>query len=314
MQMSDHLFNPVNPYRYNAQDINDSLELLEKQQKWSHFRVCLPSPLKSGLFEHKPIIGDYIYPKNVQRAPLVILIHGMGGRSVIPCKLIARTLAQHGIASFILYLIFHENRISAELKKKYPNLSSDEWFDSYRISVTDVMKVIDWSMLRPEIAVDKIALAGISFGGFISAITMGLDKRIAASILFVMGGNSEKITRHSFLLRRQYKLDENEYEKNQQQYRKFLIEVEKSGLENVDIPKRSYLTDPLTYCFYLRNRPVLMINALWDEMIPRTATLDMWNACGKPPLIWFPATHASIWLWYPMMSLRISGFLKSVFK
>jgi len=238
----------------------------------------------------------------------------MGARSVIPCKLISRTLAQHSIASFILYLIFHETRISAELKKKYPNLSSDEWFDSYRISVTDVMRVVDWAMARPEIETDKIALAGISFGGFISAITMGLDRRIAASILIVMGGNSEKITRHSLLLRRQYKKDEDEYQNNQQIYKKFLFEVENNGLENVDIPNRSYLTDPLTYSCYLRNRPVLMINALWDEMIPRIATLDMWRACGQPPLIWFPATHASIWLWYPWISPRISDFLKSVFK
>jgi fermentation-respiration switch protein FrsA (DUF1100 family) len=52
----------------------------------------------------------------------------------------------------------------------------------------------------------------------------------------------------------------------------------------------------MTFAPYLRERPILMINALWDEFIPRQATLDFWKACGKPDIKWFPAAHATIWL------------------
>jgi hypothetical protein len=58
----------------------------------------------------------------------------------------------------------------------------------------------------------------------------------------------------------------------------------------------------------------MMLNALWDEMIPRVATIDLWEAYGKPIIKWYPATHASIWLWYPLMGPRIAGFLKSVYQ
>ncbi|MDP2932093.1 MAG: hypothetical protein Q8O05_06335 [Chloroflexota bacterium] len=79
-------------------------------------------------------------------------------------------------------------------------------------------------------------------------------------------------------------------------------------------PLRSaYLDDPLTFARYLRQRPVLMLNARWDEFVPRGATLDLWAASGQPPIAWYPATHTSIWAFYPLISRRITGFLRSNF-
>jgi hypothetical protein len=56
-----------------------------------------------------------------------------------------------------------------------------------------------------------------------------------------------------------------------------------------------------------------MINALWDQAIPREATDDFWEAAGKPPITWFPATHPTIWLWYPFIRHKIVRFLQSAF-
>jgi hypothetical protein len=67
----------------------------------------------------------------------------------------------------------------------------------------------------------------------------------------------------------------------------------------------------MTFAHRLRKRPVLMLNARWDEAIPKEATLDFWEAAGKPPITWFPATHPSIWLWYPLIRAKILGFIKS---
>lgn len=230
---------------------------------------------------------------------------------MIPCKLIAHTLARNGIASFILYLVFHQYRVPDSIKGRYPALTAEEWFESYQLSVTDVRQILDWAESRGEIIQDKVAVVGISFGGFISSIAMALDKRIQTGILIVTGGNSDKITRHSLLLRFQYKSGREEYRNSQESYQQYLNEVAEKGFDNVIAGKSSYLTDPLTFSQYIKNRPLMMINALWDEMIPKTATIDFWKACGKPRITWFPATHASIWLWYPLMGHKITGFLRS---
>jgi cephalosporin-C deacetylase-like acetyl esterase len=303
-----------NPYNYKHQNIVDSLSLIEDTTSWSRYSVEFESSWPAQYLGNSRVKGEYFYPKGAKSAPLAILVHGMGARSVIPCKLIAHTLGKKGIASFVLYLIFHKYRVSEPIITKYPRLSTEEWFESYQISVNDIRQVIDWAHGRPELNIDDLAVVGISYGGFIAAISMALDKHIKAGIFIVMGGNSEKITRHSTFLRWTYKHNESTFKQNQEAYRRFLAEIDEKGLENVEAGKRSYLTDPMSFARYLRNRPVLMLNAMWDEMIPRIATTDLWEACGKPSISWYPATHASIWLWYPFISSRISRFLKSSLK
>jgi fermentation-respiration switch protein FrsA (DUF1100 family) len=145
---------------------------------------------------------------------------------------------------------------------------------------------------------------------------MGIDNRIRSGVFITLGGNSEKINWKSRnqRMRKRYKRTETEYTHNQRCYAQYLAEVAEKGFENV-IPKRkNFLTDPLTFAPYLRERPILMLNALWDEYIPREATLDFWQACGRPAITWFPATHATIWLWYPLISWKIARFLHSTFR
>jgi len=201
------------------------------------------------------------------------------------------------------------------IKERFPVLAPEEWFESYQISVIDVRQVVDWASSRAEINKEQIAVIGMSFGGFISAIAMGIDKRIGAGVFLVAGGNSEKITYKSRRsdFRKHYNYAEAEYQQNQSRYAQYLAEVAEKGFENVIPVKRSFLTDPMTFGYYLRQRPVLMINALWDEAIPREAALDFWQASGEPAIAWFPAGHASIWLLYPLISRKISRFLTSTF-
>jgi dienelactone hydrolase len=304
----------MNPYAYVKQNSGISCDLKRETDRWSRYSVDFPSAQPARHLGGTQVRGEYIVPKRDGRLPLAVIVHGMGDRSVRPCRLIARTLAKKGIATFIIYLVFHSRRIPAAIKDRFPSISAEEWFESYQISVTDVRQVIDFAGTRPEIDPEKISVVGISFGGFIASIAMALDARIKAGIFIVSGGNSDKITKHSLLLRRVYKLSRAEYLSNQESYTRYLAEVEEKGFENVTPGKNSYWTDPKTFSIYLRDRPVMMLNASFDEMIPKAATLDLWEAYGKPPIKWYPATHASIWMWYPWMGPRIVSFLESVFK
>jgi dienelactone hydrolase len=310
--MNEFVNGMINPYAYIRQDNQVECRLREQTKLWTRYSVSFPSACYTSYLDNNRILGEYIVPAGKARAPLAILVHGMGDRSIIPCKLISRTLARHGIASFILFLVFHTYRASDIIRNKYPRLSAEEWFESYQVSVTDVRQVVDWAVSRPELDINKISVLGISYGSFISSIAMALDDRIKAGILIEAGGNSDKITRNSLVLRRQYKHDEEIYRQNQDCYAQYLEEVAEKGFENVVALNSSFLTDPLTFSVYLRDRPLFMINALFDEMIPRVATLELWEACGKPPIRWYPATHASIWLLYPLIGPRIAAFLKSV--
>lgn len=309
----------MNPYNYANGEPSFNLHLKQKARSWLHYAIDFPSAHPTVYEKNNTVRGEYFEPRTDGKAPLAILIHGVGDRSVIPCKALARSLAKRGIACFVLYLVFHSSRMPEEIKSRFPKLTNDEWFDSYCISVTDVRQIIDWADTRAKINKEQIAVFGLSFGGIISAIAMGVDKRIKAGILLITGGNFEKIIRMSKTLgnRMGYSPTEAEFNARQDRYRQYLDQVAQKGFENVNIDlsttDRGFLTDPMTFAYSLRKRPVLMINALWDEVFPRQTALDFWEACDKPAITWLPAGHATIWLWYPIISRKIIGFLRVTF-
>jgi len=237
----------------------------------------------------------------------------MGDHSVIPCKLLARSLLKQGVACFIPYLTIHSKRIPKAMRAHLPYLNPDEWFQCYRVSVVDIRQIVDWAYSGTELDAEQVAALGISFGGFVSSITMGIDKRIKAGVFLVTGGNSNKISWLNGVnqYRKRYKRTEAEHLEIQRSYAQYLKDVSEKGFENVTPDNQSFLTDPLTFAGYLKGRPVLMINALWDRYISREAATELWQACGRPSIKWIPSGHTSIWLWYPTIRRTIETFLTS---
>jgi len=305
----------MNPYDYTSTTPQFNLQLKRKNTDWQHYAVDFPTAFPTRYEEHHTAMGEYFQPQGTDKAPLVIMLHGVGDHSVVPCRFLARDLASQGIACLILYLAVHSSRMPKVLRKAMPRLGTDEWFEIYRTSVIEVRQVADWAGSRPEIDEERLAIFGISLGGFVSAITMGVDERIGAGILFVSGGNSGKIAQkaRSGILQRNYRSSEAEYRENQENYASYLAEVAEKGLEEVAAPTSNYLMDPLTYAHRLRNRQLLMMNAKWDVFIPREATEDFWQGCGQPEIVWFAAGHSSIWFWYPAIKRRMNNFLRSAF-
>jgi len=304
----------MNPYDYTDVKTCSELKLKRKNRNWQEYDVFFESAFKEGNPQEGTARGEYFCPSSKEKAPLVILLHGIGDRSLLPCRLMAKTLTRKGFACFVLYLTVHTSRMSAAMKKRFPILTPDEWFKSYRSAVIEVSQVIDWAGERQEINAENVALIGISYGGFTSAIAMGVDKRIKAGVFIVAGGNGSKIHRKSTLgsLIMKYKVTEEEYRETQKSYFEYLKQVAEKGLENVEPKRKSFLYDPMTYAHRLKERPVMMISDRWDETIPREATIDLWKEMGKPDINWYPTTHASIWLWYPSISRKIDRFLRQI--
>ncbi len=300
----------MNPYLYPEHPPVFNLCLVKQNMHWRHysveFHVASPNHYDGGELAK----GEYFEPLQAKNAPLAILIHGWGDHSVIPFKSMAGGLLRRGIACFILYLPFHGSRLPEEMKPRLANLTPEEWFTGYQMAVTDIRRIVDWAN---ENGHQKITVISLSLGSFISSIAMGVDRRITAGVFIVHGGNSGKIMQFSRInnFRKSYRRSQEEYEENQKKYADYMREVASKGFENVTPEQQNFLIDPLTYAPLLKGRPVLMINALWDELIPKETSLEFRQACGQCEQIWFPSTHASIWIWYPFIVRKINRFLKS---
>jgi len=306
----------MNPYTYKSSKPRANMHLKETTSRWLRYAVDFPSAHVTEYKENNTVLGEYFQPRDADQAPLAIIVHGWGDQSTILCKFMARTLAKKGIASFILYQVFHSSRMPEVIKNRLPLiLTPDEWFEGYRSSVIEVRQIIDWASSRPELDREQIGVVGISLGGFVSAITMGIDKRIKAGVFIISGGNSEKITwlTKSDSIVKGHGCTEEECRQIRSHYPKYLADIAEKGFGNVTPAKHCFLTDALTFAPYLRGRPILMLNALWDRTIPKEATLDFWEACHKPSINWFPGNHITFWFWYPIIKRRISDFLSSTF-
>ncbi|MBN1366646.1 MAG: alpha/beta fold hydrolase [Dehalococcoidales bacterium] len=297
-------------FDYQSNHHSFEFKLIKSGRQWRQHHVSFPTALPTSYPELGTAYGEYYEPVR-KDAPLVILLHGMGNHSVIPCRALAAALVRQGIAAFVPYLPVHTRRMNADMKQRYPKFTDAEWLELYRVSVINIRQIIDWAQAR-AVNKQRIGLLGISYGGFISAITMGIDRRVDSSVLIVTGGNSLKISQASLKwgAHRGYGLPEDEYRQAIASYEEFLGEVARQGLENVTPPRNSFLTDPLTYSSRLKYRPLYFINARWDEAVPREATLDLWQAAGKPEITWLPAAHASIWLYYPLIRRRVGRFFR----
>jgi dienelactone hydrolase len=298
----------MNPFSYNNDGAKLNMHLVNKNRYWSRYHFDFPEGRPTQYKEHNTVQGEYYRPVGDGKMPLVVLVHGMGDRSTVPCRMIARDLARKGIASFIVYLVFHSSRMPKIIKKKMPFLSPEEWFQGYQTSVIDVKQVLDYATGFQEIDNDKIAVIGMSLGGFVSAIAMGVDSRIKAGIIMLAGGNYESAAWRKLM---RIKFNEAELQKEQRQYQAYLAELAEKGLEKSEPPKLSYLTDPVTFANELRGQHLMLINALWDERIPKQTTIDMWEAFGRPSIKWVPGTHSTIWALYPLIRRDIFGFLSS---
>jgi predicted esterase len=277
------------------------------------YEIEFPSACPAGFTEGNTVYADYYAPRDT-RAPLLILSHGYGDLSLAPCLSLARLLARDGIAVIVLYLPFHTRRLPPDYRAESAMADSRTWFEFNRKAVVEIQQVVDWAYTRPEIVRERIGVAGISLGGMVSAIAMAVDPRIKAGIFITIGGNLEEVSWGGRMGGKQlgHSCTREECHAAYAQYPDYMRKVAEKGVANVAPAKECFLTDPLTYSGYLRERPILMINGKDDEIVSEQATLTLWEGCGKPRLIWAAGSHAGTYCQSTLISTEIIKFLGSI--
>ncbi len=290
--------------------------------------VTLPLASANGLrrlavgFKNPPDIALPVSPATAvcylppaqQHQALVILAHGVGDTSAIPCHLLAKALARTGIAGLVLHLPIHSRRLNPEFKKRFYNLTREEWFELYRISVINIRQALDWAASRPELDPEHIGISGVSFGGYVAAIALGLDSRLKAGAILLSAGNLGKLA-WSRSSRRYGKWDISEgvFKQEQAEYFKYVDTVTNQGFESVLPSHPAYLFDPYTFVAAIKTKPTLLVNALWDEYFPKEAAREFGEAAGCPEQLWLPTGHATAWLFYPIIRNRVVSLFRNSF-
>ena len=177
----------------------------------------------------------------------------------------------------------------------------------------EIRRVVDWAFITGELDHTRIGVAGISLGGMTSAIAMAVDKRIRYGIFTMTGGNLEELSwgGSGGANPAGHTCTREECHAVYSQYSEYRRKVLEKGLENAIPAKECFLIDPLTFADRLQGRAILMINSRDDEVVSEKSTRALWEASGKPRLVWLSGTHAGAYANSVQISKEIIDFLNS---
>ncbi len=198
-------------------------------------------------------------------------------------------LGQRGITSLLLTLPYHMQRAPEDSWSGEYALSGDvlRTIDGFRQSILEVRAVIPLLKTYSE----KIGLLGISLGGMIAHVIMGLED-LDFGITLLAGGNSAGIVWEGIATR----------DVKQQ--------IQRAGITREQMSQIWAIIDPARLARWNRVKRVLMINGLYDQVVPPKFTLHLWESLGRPTIHWYPCAHISLFLFLKRIVRDIIQFIQ----
>lgn len=197
--------------------------------------------------------------------PAIILVHGSGGhKETSYIVFISEALVKAGFATLSIDTQYHGDRARPGVSGEIHMPDSFRMRDGWVQSVVDLRRCVDYLQSLPDIQGDKIGYMGFSQGAMLGAVLGGMEARIACFCLAVPGGGLMDIVKN---------IDNYPVIKAHWPLKK-TPETLKIIEEVVDI------TDPIHYVGRILPRPLLVIVAKRDEIIPPEASAALLAAAG----------------------------------
>ncbi|OQX53450.1 MAG: hypothetical protein B5M53_06930 [Candidatus Cloacimonas sp. 4484_209] len=302
------------PYYYKTNREKFKIHLNRTQKGIKFFHLTYKSPIVSPFKENNTVFAQYIEPEEVKSA--AIFLHGLGVNNMKRWTYLAQFLARQKIASLLIELPYHIHR--TPMAKKSGELfilaNAIKTFNHFEQAVLDVRKGIDFLEQRNF---SKIGIIGTSLGSMISLIAQSFDKRIKKSVLILSGGDIELLKWRSPAMWKVRKahlrigVNHRVCIKNRKPIPSFIKKIKEGNpIDKIQAPVACFYFEPLAFAPLVKRENVLMINGLFDIIIPKTSTIKLWHALKKPQIVWYPLSHFTIYLAYYPITRRISKFLK----
>jgi hypothetical protein len=110
-------------------------------------------------------------------------------------------------------------------------------------------------------------------GGITGALAFAAEPRLSKACLMLAGGDIGRVAWES------------------KELREMRAAWERAGGTKESFFALMRTVDPAAYGSNVRGRRVLMLNARQDELIPPVCSEALWEAFGKPPIVWWNAGH-----------------------
>jgi cephalosporin-C deacetylase-like acetyl esterase len=139
-------------------------------------------------------------------------------------------------------------------------------------TIFDLRRAVDFIETQEELDHKQIGYFGISLGGIIGTTFCGIEERIKVPVIVLAGGGLNLLY----------------------------------GTKAISPDTKNYLSifDPINFVARISPRPLLMINAENDDIVPRITSKLLYNKAKSPKHIkWYQAKHHTI----PIDSVFLDG-------
>jgi uncharacterized protein len=195
--------------------------------------------------------------------PAMVLMHGMPSKARDMANY-AMTLANHG-AVVIAIDAPHARRTGA------PVLMTKQDRDEQIQLMKDLQRAVDVLRAQPNVATDRIAYLGVSYGGAMGALFAGIEKRIKTAVLVV--GNGGLVTRTT-----------------SPADLPFLVSLSCSA--RLAWFREMVPIEPIRFIGLASGTPLLLQNGQADQFIPTADAQLLHDAAPQPKkTLWYNAGH-----------------------
>jgi dienelactone hydrolase len=236
------------------------------------FEVRFPSPVTSDCRENNTVYAEYYRPKGTGPFAGAVVLDITGGDQSLS-RTISNCLAQNQIAALFVQMAYYGPRRPPGSKRRLISTNLPQSMDAIRQTVLDIRRATAWLEARPEIDPKRLGIHGTSLGSMIGALAAEMEPKLArVSIALGGGGLVDAYYNHP----------------QAAPYRKLW---EAFGGTKESVVRLVAPIDPITCAANLKDRRVLMLAGKRDEIVPPKATTALWEAAGKPKIIWYNCTH-----------------------
>ena len=236
------------------------------------YEVTFPSACVTPFECNNPVHAEYFKPKNPGKFPAVIVLDILQGNALVS-RGAAMWLAMHDIPALAVTMPFYGPRRPTEGRHRLLSTDVSSSLANVRQTVLDCRRATAWLMTQPEVDPARLGVVGTSLGSFLGGLLAASEPNIHSACLLLGGGGLvDAFADHP-------------------QARLALEALKFIGVGKEQLKRMIAPADPLTYADRLKEKRLLLIAASRDDVVPPSAMKRLWEATGKPRIVWFDSTH-----------------------
>ena len=204
-------------------------------------------------------------PKETEKpVPVIILLHGVGDRKTVDYIETGHDFfIKSGYAVFRIDIANHGHRLEDNYEFSFTDGYKYWTRDVIVQTVFDLRRGVDLLSTIPDIDSNRIGFYGISLGGIIGTVFCAVDKRVKVPVITIAGGGLNVMF----------------------------------GFDALSDEALDYFSmiDPINYVEMINPRPLLMLNAENDDVVPPFTSKRLFKKAKEPKkIIWYNTKHHDI--------------------